>query len=126
MKNRYASWALLTLSLSTTGCGLDQWAKNDFKVGPNYATPPAPIAQEWIDYKAPADTSRGVELAQWWTVFDDPVLNSLMHDAYGQSLTLRQAGERIAQARATRDIAVGNLFPQLQEAAGSYTANKVS
>jgi NodT family efflux transporter outer membrane factor (OMF) lipoprotein len=108
-------------------CGLDQWAKNGFKVGPNFKTPSAPLAADWIDYRT--STTQPVEQvnpANWWSVFHDPVLDNLMHDAYGQNLSLRQAGERIAQARALRGIAVGNMFPQLQEAAGSWTANKTS
>jgi NodT family efflux transporter outer membrane factor (OMF) lipoprotein len=59
-------------------------------------------------------------------VFNDPVLNSLMHEAYGQNLNLRQAGERIAQARFARAVSIGNLFPQFQQASGSHTVNKIS
>src|SRR5215210_3154082 len=35
--------------LLSSGCGLGEWARNGFKVGPNYKTPPAPIASQWID-----------------------------------------------------------------------------
>jgi NodT family efflux transporter outer membrane factor (OMF) lipoprotein len=109
------------------GCDLGEWAHNGLKVGPNYTAPPAPVANEWIDYHAPTTKpSVNPDLEDWWHVFNDPVLNSLMHDAYGQNLTLRAAGERILQARAGHDIAVGNLFPQLQQLNGSYSVNKAS
>ena len=36
------------------------------------------------------------------------------------------AGERIAEARALRGFAVGNLYPQVQQMTGSYSANKLS
>lgn len=110
------------------GCGLKEWANNGFKVGPNYSPPPAPVAEAWIDYQPPAATEAagGVAVEKWWTTFGDGVLNSLISDAYNQNISLRVAGERIAEARAVRGIAVGNLFPQSQEAAGSYGAGKLS
>ncbi len=66
------------------------------------------------------------QLSEWWTVFNDPVLNSLVQTAYQQNLTLRAAGARILEARALRGIAVGNLFPQEQFAFGEYSRIKVS
>src|SRR3954471_13667428 len=92
---------LLLAGLSLPGCGLERWAKNGFKVGPNYVAAAAPLKAEWIDYQRPAEApAQPVHLANWWAVFNDPVLDSLMHDAYAQNLTLRQAGERIVLARA--------------------------
>src|SRR5437764_14381878 len=118
----------LGLCLLLGGCELNEWARNGFKVGPNYQPPRAPVAQTWIDYQPgesqPPSNPEG--LAQWWRVYNDPVLNSLISDAYQQNLPLRVAGERIAEARALRGIAVGNLFPQKQEFAGAYTFNKFS
>lgn len=117
-----------SVALFASGCGLKEWADNGFKVGPNYKPPPAPVAAQWIDYQRPDEQAptQPAELKQWWRLFNDPVLNSLINDAYQQNLTLRVAGERISEARAVRGIAVGNLFPQSQELAGSYTANKGS
>jgi NodT family efflux transporter outer membrane factor (OMF) lipoprotein len=120
---------LTTICIFLQGC---EWLKNGFKVGPNYSPAPAAVTSEWIDYKTPATKPSATQpsdesgITHWWAVFNDPVLNSLLHDACEQDLTLRVAGERILQARAQRDIAVGNLFPQLQQANGSYTLNKGS
>jgi outer membrane protein TolC len=105
------------------GCGLGEWLHNGLKVGPNYKQPPAAVSSEWIDYKDPRVTTQEQDLSRWWTVFRDPVLDSLIADARKQNLSLRAAGARIAQSRARRGIAVGELFPQLQEAAGSFSAN---
>src|SRR5262249_40773079 len=96
-----------------------------FKVGPNYSRPPAPVASEWIDYKDPRVKSEHPNLFEWWRVFNDPALNALMESAYRQNLTLREAGARILAAQAERGIAVGNLFPQLQQASGDYTRFKL-
>jgi outer membrane protein TolC len=111
--------------LLNSGCNLRQWVHNGFKVGPNYTRPPAPVASEWIDYRDPRVRSEEQSLSEWWHVFNDPALNSLMETAYQQNLTLRVAGARILEARAQRGIAVGNLFPQVQQAFGEYTRNKV-
>jgi NodT family efflux transporter outer membrane factor (OMF) lipoprotein len=108
------------------GCtSLHEWYDNGFKVGPNYKKPPAPVASEWIDSQSPAVVSKG-EVKLWWTVFHDPKLNELIDAAYRQNLTLRSAGTRILAARAQRNIAVGNLAPQQQQAIGGYTRNQTS
>lgn len=119
--------AATLLAAALPGCsGLSEWSRNGGKVGPNYAVPPSDAAENWIDYQDPRVTSASQDLAYWWRVFDDPVLDALIADACEQNLSLRAAGERIAEARAQRSIAVGNLFPQVQEAAGAFTWNKAS
>src|SRR5688572_15334107 len=85
------------------------------KVGPNYQTPPVPLPSNWIDYQNPRVTNQEQDLSRWWTVFRDPVLDSLIAEAYQQNLSLRAAGARIVEARARRGIAVGDIFPQVQE-----------
>src|SRR5262249_14485035 len=60
-------------------------------------------------------------LAAWWKVFNDPLLDQLMINAYQQSLTLREVGFRVLEARAQLAIARGDLLPQSQTFNGSYT-----
>src|SRR5262245_33198637 len=117
---------LVVATLLNSGCQLDQWVHNGFKVGPNYSRPPAPVESEWIDYKDGRVKSEDSDLSEWWRVLNDPALNSLIEAAYQQNLSLRVAGARILGARAQLGIAVGNLFPQLQQAFGDYTNNKTS
>jgi NodT family efflux transporter outer membrane factor (OMF) lipoprotein len=114
------------VAVLNTGCSLRGWVHNGFKVGPDYARPAAAVASEWIDYRDPRVQSEEQDLSEWWRALNDPVLDSLVETAYQQNLSLRVAGARILEARARRGIAAGNLFPQLQEAAGSYTRNKLS
>ncbi len=100
---------------------------NGFKVGPNYNRPVALVEQEWIDYGSdPRLLTMQPNDASWWQVFDDPQLNQLVWTASEQNLTLRTAGTRILQAQAVRGIAAGNLFPQIQQAFGSYDRVQVS
>jgi NodT family efflux transporter outer membrane factor (OMF) lipoprotein len=107
--------------LINSGCVLTtpgQWIRNGFKVGPNYGRPPAPVAAEWIHANDPSVQNH--HLQDWWQVFQDPTLNDLIVTAYEQNPTLRIAGTRVLEARAGQAIAVGNIFPQTQQATGSY------
>jgi NodT family efflux transporter outer membrane factor (OMF) lipoprotein len=61
------------------------------------------------------------DLSRWWTIFNDPILNSLICNAYLQNLSLRAAGMRVLEARAQLAIAFGNLLPQTQTATGDFT-----
>jgi NodT family efflux transporter outer membrane factor (OMF) lipoprotein len=107
-----------------TGCGgLGQWYKNGFKVGPNYGTPAAAVAEHWIDADNPRLKNLPCHNAAWWTNFNDPALNELVASAANENLTLKTACFRILEARAERGVAAGNLFPQQQELGGSYTRN---
>jgi NodT family efflux transporter outer membrane factor (OMF) lipoprotein len=113
--------------LSTSGCTtLRDYIHNGFKVGPNYKRPPAPVAQKWIDSDDVRVRSEPADDCHWWTAFNDPVLSDLIQTAYRENLTLREAGFRVLQARASLGIAVGELFPQNQEMLGSYTRRGVS
>src|SRR5437870_5005040 len=103
------------------GCTpLGQFIRNGLKVGPNYQEPPAPVATHWIDVADKRVRNESDDLSQWWTVFHDPVLDSLVCYAYRQNLTLQQAGFKVLTARAQRNMAIGNLFPQTQDATGDY------
>jgi NodT family efflux transporter outer membrane factor (OMF) lipoprotein len=113
--------------MSIGGCTpLGEYVRNGFKVGPNYQKPPAPVADDWIDSKSKGVNTAASDIDRWWTVFNDPKLNSLIEQAYNQNLDLRTAGTRILAARATRNIAAGNLFPQMQEAFAEYARHAVS
>jgi NodT family efflux transporter outer membrane factor (OMF) lipoprotein len=114
------------ISMCSAGCGLDRWAKNGFKVGPNYTAPQASVASEWLDQKNPLVKTEDADLRQWWQVFSDPALSSLIDSAVQKNLTLRGAAERIVEARAIRDIDVGQLFPQSQQATAGFKRLRLS
>jgi NodT family efflux transporter outer membrane factor (OMF) lipoprotein len=96
-------------------------------VGPDYVKPPlAPEQKNWIEQADPKIKAEPTDLANWWLVFDDPVLNSLVEQAYQQNLPLRIAGLRILEARAQLGIASGLLYPQQQQGSGGITRNKIS
>jgi NodT family efflux transporter outer membrane factor (OMF) lipoprotein len=110
-----------------SGCGgLRDWYSNGFKVGPQYCPPTAPLADHWIDANDPHVQSVARDYAQWWTLFHDPVLDQLVQAASHQNVSLQTAGFRILEARAQRDMVAGNLFPQQQQANGSYQRGQLS
>jgi NodT family efflux transporter outer membrane factor (OMF) lipoprotein len=109
------------------GCtATSEYIHNGFKVGPNYTPPPAPVAQNWIDAADVRVRTKCDDLSKWWTVFNDPALDSLVCCAYRQNLSLRVAAYRVLEARAQMAIDVGNVFPQTQSMTADYTRNALS
>ncbi|MBM3985659.1 MAG: hypothetical protein FJ296_08240, partial [Planctomycetes bacterium] len=104
-----------------TGCGLFADLGSGTLVGPDYEVPPTPTADRWIDYRDARLSSQEADLRTWWKVFGDPVLDDLMAQAAAQNLTLQAAVERVAAARARRDLAAGFMYPQEQGASGGVT-----
>ena len=125
-----AAWrmaAILWAATLTCGCtSFQDYFHNGFKVGPNYERPPAPVAKNWIDADDVRVRSEADDISKWWTVFNDPALDSLICLAYQQNLTLREASFRVLQARGQLAISVGNLFPQTQTMNGNYTRSAIS
>lgn len=130
--SKIAVWARFAgaaaILLFATGCrtGFREYIDNGFKVGPNYQTVAAPVADIWIDDQATEITSKSEPFWDWWRVFNDSKLEELVQCAKAQNLTIREAGFRIEEARALRGIAVGNLLPQQQFAQGAYRRQEIS
>ena len=116
------NWLCLAAAAAClSGCtSFSDYVHNEFKVGPEYAGSKAAVAPQWIDAADARVRSTAADLSRWWCVFNDPVLNDLVYRAYAQNVTLKEAGARVLQARASLGIAKGELFPQTQTAAGSY------
>ncbi len=103
------------ISVSLAGCS----------VGPNYKEPSLGAPAAWIEAQQKGVDTRAGELARWWTVFEDPLLNSLVERAVQSNLDLRVAEARIREARAVRASAAAGLWPAL-DTAGSYTRSRSS
>ena len=119
--------AVACIVLFGTGCtSVRDYVRNGFKVGPEYCPASADVAPHWIDEADSRIDQSPVDLSQWWTVFNDPVLNRLVVDSCEQNLSLREAALRVLQARAQLGIASGKFFPQSQAATGAYQRMAVS
>src|SRR5262249_20066884 len=103
-----------------------EWIENGFKVGPKYHRPASPGAPEWNEDPDARIPGHPLQRGDWWNVFQDPILTSLIYTAYQENLTLRAVGTRVLQARAQQAIAVGNFFPQTQQAIGQYSRVNLS
>jgi NodT family efflux transporter outer membrane factor (OMF) lipoprotein len=118
---RSAAITIAAVVLLQSGCtGLREYTRNGFKVGPNHGAPEAPATYEWIDAGDERIIQQAADLSQWWSVFQDPLLDELIAGAQIHNLTLREAGFRVLQARAQLGVAQGNLFPQSQTSSGGF------
>ena len=120
--NRALSLVLAMLMSSTfIGCGnLKYWRNNDHKVGPNYATPSAPIAVTYSDEGSSFIDTNFEPYPCWWEAFDDDDLNLIVELLRRQNLSLKAAWFRIKESRHLRQIAAANLLPQSQQGFGSF------
>ncbi|MEM6332655.1 MAG: efflux transporter outer membrane subunit [Planctomycetota bacterium] len=108
--------AATSLCLSLQGC----------MVGPDYQRPTAALNPDWLEQETLTFPRDRAAVTDWWTVFNDPVLDRLVEIAYRQNLDLEAAGLRVVQARASRGIAVGDFFPQEQAINGNLDNNSIS
>src|SRR5262245_54614996 len=113
---RFAVFLLVPALLAFAGC----------MVGPNYQRPKTAVSGNWLDSGDPRVSGDSATYREWWKAFDDPVLDRLIEHAYRENLTLRVAGVRVLQARAQLGIAIGEIYPQTQQAFGSVTYNRTS
>lgn len=93
-------------------------------VGPDYKEPQTRVAAHWIN-KSPQIQEKPMHDANWWRVFHDDNLTTLIHLGYRQNLSLQTAGVRVLQARAQLAQSVGSLYPQQQALIGNYTYNRI-
>jgi NodT family efflux transporter outer membrane factor (OMF) lipoprotein len=88
-------------------------------LGPDFRTPPADLEATWGEKTHALST--GKLAGDWWSVFNDPVLDRLVQLATEQNLPLQIAGLRIFEARAALGIAIGEQYPQNQQLNGGLT-----
>jgi len=94
-------------------------------VGPNYEEPKLATPANWQEAQQKGVDVRPAELTQWWTSFNDPLLDSLVERAVKSNLDLRIAEARIREARAARAVTASGLWPTLDVSA-SYRRNRTS
>jgi len=95
------------------------------KVGPNYRVPQLSVPPAYHERMAAATNQQPEDLAQWWRVFNDPQLDTLIREATTANHDVRLAQARVREARAQRGVARSALFPSL-DASGDYSRARVS
>jgi NodT family efflux transporter outer membrane factor (OMF) lipoprotein len=94
-------------------------------VGPNFRPPQVSLPPAYSETAA-APTNQPTEtLAQWWRLFHDPQLDSLIEEAALANLDVRLAQARVREARAQQGVARSALFPSV-DANGQYSRGRVS
>jgi outer membrane protein, multidrug efflux system len=86
-------------------------------VGPNYQRPPV-VAPEQIRGQAGAAEASSLADQEWWEVFQDDELKSLIDEALRNGYDVRLAAWRVEEARAAAGISRSQFLPQVQAGAG--------
>lgn len=88
--------------------------------------PPSSVPEPVAD--APGSFAGGAlpgdyQAREWWTAFDDPVLNTVVDSVLTANFDLAEAVARVQQARAQAGIARAGLFPSVQASASVTDQN---
>ncbi len=100
-------------------------------VGPDFEQPaPWYSPTSWFEKREPKVSAPSVMVSepvdpQWWTLFRDPELTSLVTRVTAVNLDVRVASIRLAESRASLGIARADQFPQ-SNANASYTREQLS
>jgi NodT family efflux transporter outer membrane factor (OMF) lipoprotein len=90
-------------------------------VGPHYKQPEENVPEHFSEQPA----TQSIDVARWWTTFNDPTLNNLIDRAVASNLDLRLATARVREARAQRGVVGADLWPDVNVGA-SYTRSRTS
>ncbi|MFK7821879.1 MAG: efflux transporter outer membrane subunit [Planctomycetaceae bacterium] len=96
--------------------------------GPDYITPDASTAENWIEFNNPAVISHAHAVSddEWWLAFGDADIPRFVQAANAQNLTVQAALLRVQEQHYRRAVAVGNLLPQGQEFFAEYQRQQFS
>jgi len=95
------------------------------QVGPKYTEPELQLPDQWHQAVTDELESGAQDLRSWWTVFGDPVLNSLIERAGHDNLDLEIAAARVREARALRRVVKADRVPTV-DIAGEAKRSKLS
>ncbi len=89
-------------------------------VGPSYQPPSPAMPSQWSEAAPKVSTCGDAKMSAWWTLFKDPVLDSLVKRAMEANQDLRVAETRIREARAERRMTAAKGSPGVG-ISGAYT-----
>ncbi|MEO8384028.1 MAG: efflux transporter outer membrane subunit [Betaproteobacteria bacterium] len=103
---------LLTLGMLVTGCA----------VGPDYQRPQFALPAAYPEIVKAVQQSIGTD---WWTLYGDSTLNTLVVEAIKQNSDIKIAAAQIEEAEALLGQASSSIFPEIDLGAGA-TRSRVS
>ena len=84
------------------------------QVGHNFKAPESAAQVEWLPVRGESAPSRPQATPirqEWWQVFNDPVLSSLIQRATTSNIDLKIAANRLEQSRAARQVVGADQLP---------------
>jgi multidrug efflux system outer membrane protein len=117
-------------SVFVSALGLAVMTVSGCMVGPNYISPQTTVPAEWAGVaKTPTGqpsvaTAGESDLTRWWRQFNDPTMTAVVEEAVKANLDLKIAETRLRQARASRGVAVGGLWPSVGASGGYQRGQK--
>lgn len=94
-------------------------------VGPNYHPPEHQVPCQWHNVPPNSNKVDPTVLANWWKLFNDQTLNSLIQRALHCNNDIKAASARVREARALYRIQEANLWPNISGQA-FYTREQFS
>jgi multidrug efflux system outer membrane protein len=96
-------------------------------VGPDYKEPQMEVPANWSEMAPEGAITEAIpeELTRWWTLFEDPLLESLIERAVNHNKDLRIAQARIREARARRGVVAADFLPAVGTS-GNYARSRTS
>ncbi|NBB09688.1 efflux transporter outer membrane subunit [Pseudomonas sp. SLFW] len=106
-------WAASALLLLLSACSVaPSYERPDVRTPARFKE--AAVTDRWKTAEPADDRQRG----EWWTLFNDPVLNDLERQAAEANQNLKAAAARVLQARAESSAARASRFPTLDAGFG--------
>ena len=107
---RYWIMALAAAFTGFSGCA----------VGPDYKAPkPVEGAETPLVSTTPTVESVAEPPDDWWQLYHDPMLDGLLHEAFGANTDLRIAAANLSASRAVLQATRSQNWPQTQDAVGA-------
>ena len=102
-------WLLLAAALLLSGC---------MRVGPDFHPQHESWSEHWSSASIEQVTQQAAQpdIRQWWQIFADQNLESLIAQADANNGDVKIAGLRVLEARAQLGIALAGRYPQVQQA----------
>ena len=96
-------------------------------VGPNYEKPRMEVPAQWSEMPPEGVITEASPegLTRWWTLFEDPLLESLIERSLNQNKDLQIAQARIREARARRGVVAADFLPAVGTS-GIYARSRTS
>jgi NodT family efflux transporter outer membrane factor (OMF) lipoprotein len=118
---------IVRLRAATAGVMAGALALSGCAVGPNYRAPKVQVdaAQPFVEGQASTTLlSAQPPRPDWWRLFQDPVLDRLIADAFAYNTDIRQAAANLRKARGALSEERAGLLPTTT-VSGGYTRQRV-